>query len=87
MKATYEAHRKDIQGLEHCDKSGTAIIVTVVQNQGKTPEMLIGRGLKHCDKLIAENYVTVPANSNREPDFEEELVAYADDTLITGRAS
>jgi putative transposase len=83
MKATFEAHRRGIWGLEHCDKLGTATIVTVVQNEGIAPEMLIGRGLKHCDKLIAENYVTVPANSNREPDFEEELVAYADDTLIT----
>ncbi|MDD3578897.1 MAG: Mu transposase C-terminal domain-containing protein, partial [Candidatus Cloacimonetes bacterium] len=83
MKATFEAHRKDIQGHDHCDKLGTATIVTVVQNEGKTPEMLIGRGLKHSDKLNVENYVTVPANSNPISGFEGKLVNCADDALIT----
>ena len=83
MKATFEAHRKDIQGHDHCDILGTATIVTVVQNEGKTPEMLIGRGLKHSDKLNAENYVTVPANCNPVSGFVEKLVTCADDALIT----
>jgi len=86
MKATFEAHRRGIQGQDHCDKLGTATIVTVVQEKDKTPDMLIGRGLKNCDKFPQENCVTVhrgyeekldlcddlPYNGDEHPDITDE---------------
>jgi putative transposase len=83
MKATFEAHRKDIQGLEHCDKLGTATILAVDQDEGEIPEMLIGRGFEHCDRLLAENYVTVTANNCPESRSEDTLVACVDAAHIT----
>jgi hypothetical protein len=44
MKATFEAHRRGIWGLEQCDKLGTATIVTVLGNSNPVP--------KFKDKLV-----------------------------------
>jgi hypothetical protein len=83
MKATFEAHRQGDLWQDHCDKLGTATIVTVLQEEKKTPEMLNGRGFEHCDKLTAENYVTVHCNNCPESRSEDTLVACIDAALIT----
>ncbi|MDY0151970.1 MAG: hypothetical protein RBS43_06815 [Candidatus Cloacimonas sp.] len=82
MKATSEAHLRGIQEQDQGDKLGTIKNVTVVQVEGKTPEMLNGRGFEHCDRLTTENYVTMPGYRYPESSSVDTLVTCADASLF-----